>query len=94
MRFLAPQTLAQQAKIAAAFGIQATGRSAEAIAAEAAEAVEGFIDSFDVPRRLRDVGAKEDELAAVAQAVIQESSMWHTQQGAEEAMLGLMQAMW
>ena len=94
MRFLAPQTLEQQAKIAEAFGIQANGRSPEAVAAEAADVVEGFIDSFDVPRRLRDVGAKEDELPAVAHAVIEESAMWHKQQGAEEAMLGLMKSMW
>ena len=94
MRFLAPQTLEQQGKIAEAFGIQANGRSPEAVVAEAADVVEGFIDSFDVPRRLRDVGAKEDELAAVAHAVIEESAMWHKQQGAEEAMLGLMKSMW
>ena len=94
MRFLAPQTLPQQAKIAEAFGLQANGRSAEAVAAEAAEVVEAFIDGFDVPRRLRDVGAKEDELSIVAQAVIEESSLWHKQQGAEEAMLGLLTSMW
>lgn len=94
MRFLAPQTLPQQAKIAEAFGIQDNGRSAEAVAAEAAEVVEAFIDGFDVPRRLRDVGAKEDELSIVAQAVIEESSLWHKQQGAEEAMLGLLTSMW
>lgn len=94
MRFLAPQTLPQQAKIAEAFGIQANGRSAEAVAAEAAEVVDAFIDGFDVPRRLRDVGAKEDELSIVAQAVIEESSLWHKQQGAEEAMLGLLTSMW
>ncbi len=94
MRFLAPQTLEQQAMIAQAFGINTAGRKAEGVAAEAADVVEGFIDSLGVPRRLRDVGAKQEELPAVVQAVIEESAMWHKQQGAEEALLGLIRQMW
>jgi alcohol dehydrogenase len=94
MRFLAPQTLDRQALIAQAFGIKTDGRKLEDVAAEAANVVEGFIDSFGVPRRLRDVGAKQEELPAVAHAVIEESAMWHKQQGAEEALLGLLWQMW
>lgn len=94
MRFLAPQTLDQQMLIAQAFGVKTDGRKPEEVAAEAAHTVEGFIDSFGVPRRLRDVGAKEDELPLVAHAVIEESAMWHKQQGGEEALLGLLKSMW
>jgi alcohol dehydrogenase class IV len=94
MRFLAPQTLPQQAMIAQAFGIKTEGRKLEDVAEEVARTVEAFIDSFGVPRRLRDVGAKESELPAVAHAVIEESAMWHKQQGGEEALLGLLRQMW
>ncbi len=94
MRFLAPQTLDRQVLIAQAFGIQTDKKKPEDVAAEAAHTVEAFIDSFAVPRRLRDVGAKEDELPAVAHAVIEESAMWHRQQGGEEALLGLLRQMW
>jgi alcohol dehydrogenase class IV len=94
MRFLAPQTLDRQVLIAQAFGVKTDGRQPEDVAAEAANVVEGFIDSFGVPRRLRDVGAKEHELPAVAHAVIEESAMWHRQQGGEEALLGLLRQMW
>ncbi len=94
MRFLAPQTLDRQVLIAQALGLKTDGRKPEDVAAEAAHTVESFINSFAVPRRLRDVGAKEDELPAVAHAVIEESAMWHRQQGAEEALLGLLRQMW
>jgi len=94
MRFLAPQTLDQQVMIAQAFGVKTDGRRPEDVAAEAANVVDGFIDSLGVPRRLRDVGAKENELPAVVHAVIEESAMWHKQQGAEEALLGLIRQMW
>jgi alcohol dehydrogenase len=94
MRFLAPQTLDRQVMIAQAFGVNTEGRKPEEVAAEAANVVEKFIDSFGVPRRLRDVGAQQEELPAVAHAVIEESATWHKQQGAEEAMLGLLKQMW
>ncbi len=94
MRFLAPQTLDQQVMIAQAFGVKTDGRKPEEVAAEAANVVDGFINSLGVPRRLRDVGAKQEELPAVVRAVIEESAMWHRQQGAEEALLGLIKQMW
>lgn len=94
MRFLAPQTLDQQALIAQALGIKTDGRKPAEVAAEAARTVEAFIDSFGAPRRLRDVGAKENELPVVAHAVIEESALWHRQQGGEEALLGLLKQMW
>lgn len=94
MRFLAPQTLDRHILIAQALGIKTEGRNATEVAAEAADTVESFIAALGVPTRLRDVGAREDELAAVAHAVIEESAMWHKQQGSEEALLGLLRQMW
>jgi len=94
MRFLAPQTLDRQVLIAQAFGIATAGRQPAEVAAESARVVEAFIASLGVPQRLRDVGAKEEELPAVARAVVEESAMWHRQQGAEEALLGLLRQMW
>lgn len=94
MRFLAPQTLEQQGMIAEALGIATDGRAPEAVAAEAADTVEAFIRSLDVPTRLRDVGATQDELPVVAEEVIKESALWHDQQGGEEALLGLLRQMW
>lgn len=94
MRFLAPQTLERQLLIAEALGLPPAGRPPAEVAEEVARTVEAFIASFGVPRRLREVGAKEDELPAVVQAVIEESALWHRQQGAEEALLGLVRQMW
>ena len=94
MRFLAPQTLDQQVMIAEAFGLQTDGRKPEDVAAEAADTVEAFIKSLDVPTRLRDVGAKEDELPIVAEEVHKESAIWHSQQGGQESLLGLLRQMW
>ena len=56
--------------------------------------VEAFIQSLDVPTRLRDVGAKEDELHIVAEEVIKESSIWHDHKSGEESFLGLLKQMW
>ena len=94
MRFLAPETLQQQQAIAEALGIVVGGKKPEEIAEEAAETMESFIHSLDVPTRLRDVGAKEDELHIVAEEVIKESSMWHDYKGGQEAFLGLLRRMW
>ena len=94
MRFLAPQTLPQQVLIAGALGIPTDGREPAAVAAEAADAVAAFIGSLEVPTRLRDVGAREDELPAVAGEALKESAAWHDRQGGEEALLELLRRMW
>ena len=94
MRFLAPQTLPQQVLIAGALGIPTDGREPAAVAAEAADAVAAFIGSLEVPTRLRDVGAREDELPVVAGEALKESAAWHDRQGGEEALLELLRRMW
>ena len=40
------------------------------------------------------ISPKENELPVVAHAVIEESALWHRQQGGEEALLGLLRQMW
>jgi alcohol dehydrogenase class IV len=94
MRFLAPETLDRQALIANALGVGTAGLTPEAVAAGAAEAVEVLIDSFGLPRRLRDVGADESALPSLAHAIIEETSIWHNQQSGEVALLALLKSMW
>ena len=77
--------------IAAALGIAARARAAPAaLAADAADTVAAFIRDLDLPARLRDVGAREDELRDVAREVLRERARWHDEQGGEEALLGLL----
>lgn len=94
MRFLAPQTLDRQFLIAQCFGIPTTGRSLESVANDAADAVQAFIASFGLPQRLRDVGVRESEVSKVADAVIEESGLWHKQQLGNERVLNLLLSMW
>jgi hypothetical protein len=47
-----------------------------------------------VPTRLRDVGARNDELHIVAREALKESAAWHDRQGGEEALLELLRRMW
>lgn len=94
MRYLAPRTLPQQGMIASALGIPTGDRGPEVVAAEAADAVEAFVRSLELPTRLRDVGAREDELPLVAAEVHRERARWHDDQGGDEALLGLLRQMW
>ncbi len=97
MRFLAPMTLDRQVLIAQALGLEALGRKAEEVVEEAAQTVERWISSLGVSRRLRDVGAREEDLSAVAHAVFEEMSLWYRPEeksGGEEAILGLLREMW
>lgn len=94
MRYLAPRTLRQQGLVAAALDIPTEGRSAEAVAADAADAVEAFIRGLDLPCRLRDAGAREDELPAVAREVIAERPGLRDEPDGEAALLGLLRRMW
>ena len=94
MRHLAPRTLRQQGMVAEALGIPAGGRSAEVVAAAAADAVEAFIRQLDLPSRLRDVGAREDELPAVVREVLAERPGLRDEPGGEAALLGLLRRMW
>lgn len=65
-RFLLPRTEQAQIKIARAMGM--AGRPAE-------NAINGFLDTLDVPRRLSDCGAKREEIPLVARAVADELAL-------------------
>ena len=94
MRYLAPRTLRQQGLIAEALGIQVRGRSPEAVAADAADAVESFIRGLGLPARLRDVGAREYELPDVAREVVAERPGLRDEPDGEAALLALLRQMW
>lgn len=69
MRFLAPYTAERQALLAPAMGVVTRGMSAEQAAAAAADAVTDFVRRLELPTRLREVGATDDDgLRAVAAA--------------------------
>ena len=94
MRHLAPRTLRQQGMVAEALGIAVSGRPPEAVAADAADAVEGFIRNLGLPARLRDVGAREDELPAVSREVAHERPSLREEPDGEAVLLALLRRMW
>ncbi|MFT5390648.1 MAG: alcohol dehydrogenase class IV [Gammaproteobacteria bacterium] len=63
-RFLHSRTREAQQRIATAMGMPGSD--------EAAPAIEAFLDTLDVPRRLSETAAKRDEIPAVADAVAAE----------------------
>lgn len=68
LRFVEHETAARQRVLVSAM----TWEGAP-LAASAAEAVERLIDRLGLPRRLRDVGVGQDEIAAIAQAAFPEA---------------------
>jgi len=69
MRWLAPHTLAGQARIAEAFEVRGEGRDPADVAADAAKSLDTFLSLLGVPRRLRETTARRDEIPEVAKAV-------------------------
>ena len=72
MRFLAAETLDQQVRIAGALGVDAEGHDGAGVAAAAANRLEELIASLGLPTRLRDTGARHEEIPIVASAVSDE----------------------
>ncbi len=92
MRHLAPRTLEQQARVAAAFGL--AGPPSLSLAHAVADEVEAFIASLEVPTRLGAAGARREELSLVAEAVAEETAKGGSEAQSPEAILGLLEAMW
>ncbi len=92
MRFLAPQTLDQQARVAEAFGL--SGAPSMELAEAAAEAVAAFIAGLDVPTRLSETSARREDLTAVAEAVAAETASAGSEAQSPEAILRLLEGMW
>ncbi|MCU1580314.1 MAG: putative alcohol dehydrogenase [Rhodoglobus sp.] len=87
MRFLLPATVAQQARIAEAFGV--SGADA------AAGAVESLLNDLGVPTRIRDVGVPKEAFESIARATLgdivsRESPVPVTQ----DAIIGLLEEAW
>ena len=96
MRFFEPSTAAQQQCIAGALG---TGPWAAGLAdgASAADRVGKFIGSLDVPTRLSETGAVEDELPDVAAAVAFElrgAKSPDAETATEEVLLSILRQVW
>lgn len=94
MRFLAPQTLEQHARVAAAFGLRADGPPSLGLAHAAAEEVAAFIARLDVPTRLSETSARREDLAIVAEAVAAETASAGSEAQSPEAILRLLEGMW
>jgi maleylacetate reductase len=70
MRFLHDESPAAMPPIAAALGVDVTGMDSHAACAAGAAALGSFVAGLGLPRRLRDVGARRDDFAAVAEATV------------------------
>ncbi len=96
-RFLADRTAPAQARIARAMGVASEGLGDRELADRAAEAVEAFIDSLGVPRRLSEAGAKREEIPAVARAIADELAQMGTPDtdlATPEALTQLLEELW
>jgi len=69
MRYLAPRTLEQQARIARALGFDVGGMPIEHAAAQAADGVAELIARLDLPHHLGAFGLSEADLVAAARPV-------------------------
>lgn len=66
MSYLLPETLERQALIARAAGVDTQGKAEAEAAIEAPVAVSQLVAELGLPRRLRDIGVPEGDLAALA----------------------------
>jgi alcohol dehydrogenase class IV len=66
MEFNRAATADRQALVAKAAGVDIAGMSSEEAATRASEAVLGLIRALDLPYRLRDVGVRREDFAALA----------------------------
>jgi alcohol dehydrogenase class IV len=67
MRFNLDATVPQLAQATEAMGIDVAGRSAEEAAELAAQRVAEWVEQMQLPRRLRDLGVREEQLPPLAQ---------------------------
>ena len=72
MEFNRSVTAPQQRRIAEAMGVDTRNVGDEEASAAAVEALEKLIDTLGVPRRLRDWGVSEDDLALIAQDALED----------------------
>lgn len=68
MRHLQSQTLDAQCRIAAVIGVNAAGRSREAVADDAADRLEAFIAGLGMPHSIASAGADAADIEAITEA--------------------------
>ncbi len=93
-RFLLARTRVAQAKIGRAMGMIG---SDDAAAAGCADAIDAFIDTLNVPRRLSAAGAKREEILEVARSVAAELEQFEAPDrdiATPEAIASLLEALW
>lgn len=91
MRRMLPAIGADQYYALEAMGEAATGLDADAAGRRAADRLQAMVDTLPLPRRLRDLGMKEEEIPAIAAATMKDYMMAHvpqpTPQSAVESLL-------
>ena len=81
-------------RVADAFDLDSEGDIA-VVAAETAGVIAGFIGALGLPTRLRDVGARRDEFAAVADATVAAGeATGYVPSGGAETLVELLEMMW
>jgi alcohol dehydrogenase class IV len=96
MRFNLDATAPQLAQIAEAMGIALDDRSAEAVAADAAQGVDDLVGRMNLPQRLRDAGVNEADLPRLAQLALQSRAVQSNPKPIRDAasIEALLRAMW
>jgi alcohol dehydrogenase len=96
MRFNLDATAPQLAQVAAAMEIALDDRSAEAVAADAAQGVDDLVGRMNLPQRLRDAGVNEADLPRLAQLALQSRAVQSNPKPIRDAasIEALLRAMW
>jgi maleylacetate reductase len=95
LRFMATEHPEGVRRVADAFDIPTSNRPIEMVATETAAAIAAFVARLGLPDRLRDVGARREDFAAVAEATIAAGqATGYVPTGGTEALLELLESMW
>lgn len=95
LRFMAAEHPEGVRRVADAFEVPSTNRPVVLVATETAAAIAAFIARLGLPDRLRDVGARREDFAAVAEAtIVAGQATGYVPTGGTDALLELLDAMW
>jgi maleylacetate reductase len=94
LRFMAAEHPDGVRRVADAFDI-AGNRDIEVVASETAAAIAAFVAELGLPSRLRQVGARREDFAAVAEATVAAGqATGYVPSGGTDALVALLDAMW
>jgi alcohol dehydrogenase class IV len=95
LRFMASEHADGVRRVADAFDVGGSNREISIVANDTAEAIADFVASLGLPCRLRDVGARREDFAAVAEATVTAGqATGYEPRGGTEALVGLLETMW